>query len=160
MQEWNLIMFTSKFTSKQVIRWCICDLEIRSWLNISMIHDAKIILRGKNWVTSIKNIYTVVLKSDAFWVRPNSQKCVTFRHVTFWTDFSENFGLNIEKCVRPMAKIFKNLDVRSSNHGFSATKLNKFQSEPTLETELSQEERILNLIESFDRFECSDSDNE
>ena len=69
-------------------------------------------------------------------------------------------GLNIEKCVRSMAKIFKNLDVRSSNHGFSATKLNKFQSEPTLETELSQEERILNLIESFDRFECSDSDNE
>ena len=40
------------------------------------------------------------------------------------------------------------------------TKLNKFQSAPTLETELSQEERILNLIESFDRFECSDSDNE
>ena len=75
-------------------------------------------------------------------------------------------GLNIEKCVRsslsPLQKgtIFKNLDVRSTNHGFSATKLNKFQSEPTLETELSQEERILNLIESFDRFECSDSDDE
>ena len=49
---------------------------------------------------------------------------------------------------------------RSINHGFSATKLNKFQSEPTLETELSQEERIMNLIESFDRFECSDSDDE
>ena len=44
--------------------------------------------------------------------------------------------------------------------GFSATKLNKFQSEPTLATELSQEERILNLIDSFDRFECSDSDDE
>ena len=69
-------------------------------------------------------------------------------------------GLNIEKCVRSMATIFKNLDVRSTNHGFSATKLNKFQSEPTLETELSQEERIMNLIESFDRFECSDSDDE
>ena len=69
-------------------------------------------------------------------------------------------GLNIEKCVRSMATIFKNLDVRSTNHGFSATKLNKFQAEPTLETELSQEERILNLIESFDRFECSDSDGE
>jgi len=37
-------------------------------------------------------------------------------------------GLNIEKYVRSMATIFKNLDVRSTNHGFSATKLNKFQS--------------------------------
>ena len=67
-------------------------------------------------------------------------------------------NLILEICCRSMANIFNNLDVRSSNHGFWATKLSKFTSEPTLETELSQEERILNLIESFDRFACSDSD--
>ena len=53
-----------------------------------------------------------------------------------------------------------NLYVRSSNHGFWATGLTKLKSEPTLETELSQNERILNLIESFDKFACSDSDSE
>ena len=69
-------------------------------------------------------------------------------------------NLKLETCVQSMANIFKNLDVRSSNHGFSATGLSKFQSEPILETELTQNERILNLIESFDKFACSDSESE
>ena len=58
-----------------------------------------------------------------------------------------------------MATIFKNLDVRSSNHGFRASELTKFKSEPTVESELSHNERILNLIESFDKFACFDSDD-
>ena len=69
-------------------------------------------------------------------------------------------NLKLETCVKSMANIFKDLDVRSSNHGFSSTGLSKFQSEPILETELTQNERILNLIESFDKFACSDSDSE
>ena len=44
-----------------------------------------------NVVRNFHNNYTVMRKSDTFCVQPNSQKCVTFRHVTFWTDFSENF---------------------------------------------------------------------
>ena len=38
--------------------------------------------------------YTIVLKSDTFWVQPNSQKCVTFRHDLYifrYTEFQENF---------------------------------------------------------------------
>jgi len=41
--------------------------------------------------------YTVVLKSDTFWVQPNSQKCVTFRH-----EFRSNFqkiSRKFQKCV-------------------------------------------------------------
>ena len=51
-----------------------------------------------------------------------------------------------------------NLDVRSINHGFKMTKISKFQSEPTIETELTRNEQIMNLIESFDKFACSDSE--
>ena len=40
------------------------------------------------------------------------------------------------------------------------TKLSKFQSEPVLETPLTRDEEIQNLLERFDRFQCSDSDEE
>ena len=53
-----------------------------------------------------------------------------------------------------------NLDVRSINHGFKMTKISKFQSEPSIETELTRNEQIMNLIESFDKFACSDSEDE
>ena len=44
-------------------------------------------------------------------------------------------NLKLESCIQSMATIFKNLDVRSSNHGFCATELTKFKTEPTLEPE-------------------------
>ena len=48
----------------------------------------------------------------------------------------------------------------SINHGFKTTGLALFQSEPTIETVLSREEQILNLCERFDKFACSDSEND
>ena len=69
-------------------------------------------------------------------------------------------NIPLEDCVRSMADIFWNLDVRSVNHGFKKTKISKFQSEPILETPLTREEQVQNLIERFDRFACSDSDED
>ena len=69
-------------------------------------------------------------------------------------------NLKLESCVQSMPNIVNNLDVRSSNLRFWATGLTKFKSEPILETELSRNESIQNLIESFDKFACSDSDDE
>ena len=39
-------------------------------------------------------------------------------------------------------------------------KKRKFQSEPTLETTLTREEEVQNIIDRFDRFACSDSDED
>ena len=69
-------------------------------------------------------------------------------------------NLKLEDCVRSFADVFWNMDVRSVNDGFKKTGLSKFQSEPVLETPLSREEQVMNLIERFDRFQCSDSDDE
>ena len=69
-------------------------------------------------------------------------------------------NIPLEDCVRSMADIFWNLDVRSVNHGFQKTKISKFQSEPTLETPLTREEEVQNIIDRFDRFACSDSDED
>ena len=42
--------------------------------------------------------YTVMRKSDAFCVQPNSQKCVTFRHFSgFFGKFSKIINLNIRE---------------------------------------------------------------
>ena len=41
---------------------------------------------------------------------------------------------------RSMANIFNSLDLKSINHGFKKTGLNLFQSEPTVEVELTREE--------------------
>ena len=42
--------------------------------------------------------YTVMRKSDAFCVQPNSQKCVTFRHFPgFFGKFSKIINLNIRE---------------------------------------------------------------
>ena len=38
--------------------------------------------------------------------------------------------------------------------------LSKFQSEEVIETELIRGEQLMNLIERFDKFACSDSDDE
>ena len=36
----------------------------------------------------------------------------------------------------------------------------KFQTEPVLETPMTREEQVQNLIDLFDRFACSDSDED
>ena len=69
-------------------------------------------------------------------------------------------NISLEDCVRSMADIFWNLDVRSVNHGYKKTGISKFQSEPVLETPLTRDEQVQNLIERFDRFVCSDSDED
>ena len=69
-------------------------------------------------------------------------------------------NISLKDCVRSMADIFWNLDVRSVNHGYKKTGISKFQSEPVLETPLTRDEQVQNLIERFDRFVCSDSDED
>ena len=58
------------------------------------------------------------------------------------------------------ASIFNGLDVRVINNGFKKTKIEKFQSEETLEIEISREEQLMNIIERMDKFRCDDSDDE
>ena len=36
--------------------------------------------------------------------------------------------------------------------------ISKFRSEPVLETPLTRKEQVHNLVDRFDRFACSDSD--
>ena len=69
-------------------------------------------------------------------------------------------NINLEMAVISMANIFNSMDVKSINHGFKKTGLALFQSEPTIETELTREEQILNLCDRFDKFACSDSEND
>ena len=40
------------------------------------------------------------------------------------------------------------------------TKIEKFQSEETLEIEISREEQLMNIIERMDKFRCDDSDSD
>ena len=58
-------------------------------------------------------------------------------------------NINLEMAVISMANLFNSMDVRSINHGFKKTGLSLFQSEPTIEVELTREEQILNLYERF-----------
>ena len=69
-------------------------------------------------------------------------------------------NITLEMAVTSLASIFGRLDVRSINHGFKMTGLSLFQSEPTIETKLTPDERIMNLCERFDKFACSDSEDE
>ena len=69
-------------------------------------------------------------------------------------------NITLEMAVTSLASIFHRLDVKSINHGFKMTGLSLFQSEPTIETKLTPEERIMNLCERFDKFACSDSEDE
>ena len=69
-------------------------------------------------------------------------------------------NITLEMAVTSLANIFNNMNVKSINHGFKRTGLALFQSEPTIETELTREEQILNLCESFEKFACSDSEND
>ena len=40
------------------------------------------------------------------------------------------------------------------------TKIEKFQSEETLQIEISRDEQLLNVIERMEKFRCDDSDDE
>ena len=69
-------------------------------------------------------------------------------------------NLALENCIKALSKIFKDLDVKCINDGYKKTGLSIFQSEPTIETQLSREEQVMNLCERFERFACSDSDED
>ena len=75
----------------------------------------------------------------------------------------DEFGpenVTMEQCILSYASIFNGLDVRVINNGFKKTKIEKFQSEETLEIEISREEQLMNIIERMDKFRCDDSDEE
>ena len=69
-------------------------------------------------------------------------------------------NVTLEQCIVSCATIFNELDVRVINNGFKKTKIEKFQSEETLEIEISREEELMNIIERMDKFRCDDSDDE
>ena len=69
-------------------------------------------------------------------------------------------NVTMEQCILSYASIFNGLDVRVINDGFKKTKIEKFQSEETLEIEISREEQLMNIIERIDKFRCDDSDDE
>ena len=62
------------------------------------------------------------------------------------------------------AQNFKNVSIFGVEifdyHGYKKTGISKFQSEPVLETPLTRDEQVQNLLERFDRFVCSDSDED
>ena len=69
-------------------------------------------------------------------------------------------NVTMEQCILSYASIFNGLDVRVINNGFKKTKIEKFQSEETLEIEISREEQLMNIIERMEKFRCDDSDDE
>ena len=69
-------------------------------------------------------------------------------------------NVTMEQCILSYASIYNGLDVRVINNGFKKTKIEKFQSEETLEIEISREEQLMNIIERMDKFRCDDSDDE
>ena len=69
-------------------------------------------------------------------------------------------NVTMEQCILSYASIFNELDVRIINNGFKKTKIEKFQSEETLEIEISREEQLMNIIERMDKFRCDDSDSD
>ena len=69
-------------------------------------------------------------------------------------------NVTLEQCIVSCASIFNELDIRVINNGFKKTKIEKFQSEETLEIEISREEQLMNIIERMDKFRCDDSDDE
>ena len=58
------------------------------------------------------------------------------------------------------ADIFNGLDTRVINDGFKKTKIRKFQSEETLQIDISRDEQLMKVIERMEKFRCDDSDDE
>ena len=69
-------------------------------------------------------------------------------------------NVTMEECIQSYASIFNGLDIRVINNGFKKTKNEKFQSEKTLEIEISREKQLMNIIERMDKLRCDDSDDE
>ena len=69
-------------------------------------------------------------------------------------------SVTMEQCIQSCASIFNGLDIRVINDGFKKTKIEKFQSEETLQIEISRDEQLLNVIERMEKFRCDDSDDE
>ena len=69
-------------------------------------------------------------------------------------------NVSMEQCILSCASIFNGLDVRVINNGFKKTKIAKFQSEETLQIEISRDEQLMNVIERMEKFRCDDSDDE
>ena len=63
-------------------------------------------------------------------------------------------------CVRSMADVSWNIDIRCVNNGFKKTEFSKSELHLVLKTQLTHEEEVMNLIERFDRFTCFDFDEE
>ena len=68
--------------------------------------------------------------------------------------------IKLESCVSAFDTIFKDLDIRIINNSFKKTKLSLFRSKPTITTELTKGEQVMNLIERMDKFQCSDSEDD
>ena len=71
-----------------------------------------------------------------------------------------NENVTMEQCIRSCASIFNGLDIRVINDGFKKTKIEKFQSEETLQIDISRDEQLMNVIERMEKFRCDDSDDE
>ena len=69
-------------------------------------------------------------------------------------------NLKTEECIKTMARIFAELDIKVINNWFKKMELPQFNTVEAAELpELCREEQIMNLCERFDKFAC-DSDNE
>ena len=151
LYEWEMARFAD-FLKKKFpnSKYCLILDNVRSHSNIQF-QNLKMVFLPPQSTASLQpldtSIFGTVKNSYSAWLMREALE----RGI-------ENISL--EDCVRSMADIFWNLDVRSVNHGYKKTGISKFQSEPVLETPLTRDEQVQNLLERFDRFVCSDSDED
>ena len=67
-------------------------------------------------------------------------------------------GAKYQEVLREHLKIYKKLLGMFSF--FSRPEIENFQSEKTLQIEISRDEQLLNVIERMEKFRCDDSDDE
>ena len=84
-------------------------------------------------------------------------------------DFSRNFCRKLQffkvsgsfEClIFPGLTTIRLKSRHKSHNRFRKNKIENFQSEETLEIEISREEQLMNIIERMDKFRCDDSDSE
>ena len=66
-----------------------------------------------------------------------------------------NGAMNPILCV-----YFQRVGFTSDKYWIQKTKIEKFESEETLEIEISREEQLMNIIERMEKFRCDDFDDE
>ena len=69
-------------------------------------------------------------------------------------------NVSMEQCFLSWASIFNELNIRVINNEFKRTKIEKYQSDKTLEIEISRKKQLMNNIERIEKFRCDDSDDE